>query len=256
MLPEREKRLAFDYMVNHRSKGGKSSFHGDYGLTYKIITESSFEHDGFLYSGTVAILNVFKKAQFREQMFFDGVFNIPKAIRKDEKWFLITAIGDNAFECLRCQKIIIPDTVVAIGERAFYKMECGIRRLHFQDIVYLGDSAFAESDICTLIFDNNPIIIKRSAFSKCKDLKNVTWGRGDVLEIENHAFAWCNLQGTHALPGEVKSVSSSAFICNPALDVLMINEKTRIFWKTPEEQMERSILRKSGGEKTKVLLYV
>ena len=126
----------------------------------------------------------------------DGDVNtniIPETI----KGYTVTRIGDGAFKNVKALfgSITIPDTVISIGNEAFYGCS-QIRDITLgKNITSIGDRAFY---ICTnieeIIFNNNLERIGEEAFYGCVKLYGKTFVVPEKVKyIGNRAFRSCNL---------------------------------------------------------------
>lgn len=136
--------------------------------------------------------------------------------------FRVVAIGDGAFEELssdRVQKIIVPETIVeigndafagsagiaielrgvlrSIGERAFFGCD-GLHAVTLNDaMTYIACDAFSESGIRSVILPSALTVIEEGAFQGCTSLKTVvlhsTLAATDApFAVEDSAFRECN----------------------------------------------------------------
>jgi hypothetical protein len=109
--------------------------------------------------------------------------------------------------------------VVAIGDRAFCSTYVG--SVDFEDgssITSIGEAAFADSGITSMIIPNSVTRLGRLAFQMCHSLENVSIGSG-LTTIENHVFEGClNLKKVNSdtdgivnLPSTVTKIDFEAF---------------------------------------------
>ncbi|MCR4650754.1 MAG: leucine-rich repeat protein [Lachnospiraceae bacterium] len=85
----------------------------------------------------------------------------------------VTAIGKEAFAGTHVSKVVIPRSVIEVGDGAFYN--CG----------YLSDLSFEEGS-------NSSKKIGKAAFCDCVNLKNLTFNDARITAIEDAAFALTN----------------------------------------------------------------
>ena len=100
----------------------------------------------------------------------------------------ITSIGDSALAYNRCKKIILPKTLVKIGENAF-----------------LGSVFLEEIDIPDSVTE-----IGRFAFIGCAELTNISLSE-NIAKIEDGTFACCPFIEEITIPKNVKSIGIGAF---------------------------------------------
>lgn len=113
---------------------------------------------------------------------------IPSKVRFNGKVYSVTEIGENAFCYGKMTGFIIPESVTAIGKRAF----AGCSELR-----------------CVVIPDSIKMI-KKSTFSHCEKLSDVIIGKS-ILEIESEAFAFCKSLTRIEIPNTVKTIGDYAF---------------------------------------------
>lgn len=102
----------------------------------------------------------------------------------------VTAIDDRAFDtCFAISSVIIPDTVITIGNGAF-------SYCHYLNSVTVGSG-------CTTIGDG--------AFYSCYSLTSVDIKEG-VTSIGRNAFSWCECLSSITLPESVTSIGEYAFV--------------------------------------------
>lgn len=90
------------------------------------------------------------------------------------------------------KEVVIPDTVVTIGEKAFYN-----------------------SDITKVTISKNVKLISSKAFCGCKKLESVEFEDCKLEEIDYYAFAYCEKLSNIVLPEKVKDISELVFAyCN------------------------------------------
>lgn len=120
--------------------------------------------------------------------------------------------------------IEIPDTyqgypVTKIGEDAFWLRE-NIKKVILPDsIVEIGDGAFSESNLTEIELSNNLKIIGSSAFSRT-ELKKISIPES-VVEIGGGAFGLTNIERI-VIPRNVKKIGGSAFFwCSNLTEVVL-----------------------------------
>lgn len=135
-------------------------------------------------------------------------FTIPEKIDN----VTITKIEKNAFkEETQIEKIIIPDTVISIGESAFYGCS-NLKEVKLSNnITILADNVFEK---CTLLskinIPTNLRQIGNCAFYKCEKLENLILPN-TITSIGYLAFCQCASLKTINFPEMLKEIGSSAF---------------------------------------------
>ena len=113
----------------------------------------------------------------------DLIIKIPKMYEN----IPVKQIGKSAFENSSLTEIVLPETMIEIGDSAFY----GCTKLK------------------RLIIPDSVITICNNAFSHCYNLESVEFGN-NVLSIGDYAFSHCDL-ATIRIPNSVKSIGNGAF---------------------------------------------
>lgn len=140
-------------------------------------------------------------------------------------------ISDNAFAlfCKDLYSIVIPNSVVSIGVRAFW----GCKFLQSIEIpngvVNIGDYAFAGcSKFHTIIIPDTVYNLGNSVFLKCKSLLNLTLSN-NITKIGNSIFEECYLLQAITIPEKVTSIGDRAFWdCRSLISVKFGNEIKKI----------------------------
>ena len=123
-----------------------------------------------------------------------GEINLPNSV---------ISIGDNAFySCIGLTSIIIPNNVVSIGNQTFYNC----------------------SSLASVTIGNNVTSIGNSAFSGCSSLTSVTIPNS-VTSIGYKAFYNCSGLTTVTIPNSVTSIGTSAFYGCSSLTSMVWNAK-------------------------------
>ena len=129
--------------------------------------------------------------------------------------YTVTAIAKNTF--YRCSnlsgELVIPNTIITIGESAFYFCY-GFNSVTFGDSVEsIGKSAFFGCTGLTgsLILPNSVKVVNQDAFQECLHLNGSLILPDSITYIGNSAFASCPFTGTLNIPNTVTYIGSHAF---------------------------------------------
>lgn len=138
---------------------------------------------------------------------------IPESI----EGFPVTRIGAEAFKSCEPIKVILPGTILEIGERAF--SPCRIEAIRFsKGLKVIGKEAFNGCIYLTdLVFPESLETIEEEAFSNCVNLKSVTFPE-NMLKIGTCAFSECKNLSTITLPNHVCFVGERTFLHCELLD--------------------------------------
>ena len=113
-----------------------------------------------------------------------SVVNCPNEIQIREG---VMVICDKAFEGCMASKILMPKSLVLIGE-----------------------CTFGNSNLCSVIVPNNVLRIGAKAFQYCESLTQVSLG-SQLTVIESKAFYECSSLGTIKFPNTIKEIGDAAF---------------------------------------------
>ena len=130
----------------------------------------------------------------------------------------IVSIGDNAFfNCDSLTSVTIPDSVVTIGSNAFL----GCRSLTSitipENVTSIGTAAFNTCrSLTSITIPNNVPSLGFGVFASCNSLTSVFIPES-VTSIGNSAFAGCSSLESVTIPDSVTSLGNIAFLRCPLL---------------------------------------
>ena len=169
-------------------------FHFALGLLWVLSIQMAFafEVNGVYYT-------IDREAQNNEVMVtaspnssYAGKIEIPNEIVRGGKTYMVTSIKMEAFaNCQNLNEVVIPASVVSIGEMAF-----------------------ANSNIKTVTFEGGGItVIPYGCFLRCKNLREIQIPQS-VESIKRAAFLDCSLLSRVEIPGSVTEIQGNAFSTN------------------------------------------
>ena len=123
---------------------------------------------------------------------YSGDVVIPESVFHDGKTYIVTSIGERAFEsCTNMTSISIPETVNTIGDGAFGKCS-GLTSITIpQSVTSIGKSAFKGcTGLTSITIPDGVTTIKEYTFDFCDGLTSVALGCG-VTSIERSSFGSC-----------------------------------------------------------------
>ncbi len=128
-----------------------------------------------------------------------------------------------------CKNTTIPNTVTAIGDRAFYCC-IGLTSIDIPNsVTTIGNDAFFLCyNLTSVIIPNSVNTIGHLAFTSCSGLTSATIG-SSVTSIGNYAFGECGSLTSVNIPNSVTSIGESAFReCSSLPSVTIPNSVTSI----------------------------
>ena len=133
---------------------------------------------------------------------WDTTYQIPASV---------TSIGDYAFEYSLLNIMVIPDSVIDIGEGAFMGNHWLTSITIPKSITRISDSTFRYcGSLTSIVIPESVTSIGRSAFESCGSLTSITIPKS-VMSIGDSAFWSCGDLANVTIPGSVTSISDSAF---------------------------------------------
>ena len=138
---------------------------------------------------------------------YSGEVVIPESVEYDGIAYVVTSIGDDAFEyCSGLTSVTIPNSVTSIGYEAFCRC----------------------SGLTSVTIPNSVMNIEYGAFWDCSGLTSVTIGNS-VTSIGYYAFADCSGLTSVTIPNSVTSIGFGAFDgCSGLTSVTIPNSVTSI----------------------------
>ncbi len=163
--------------------------------------------DGVLFSKNLLNLLLFPTGR-------EGPYTIPD----DTKNIIF-----GAFENCEISAVTIPDSVIYVGDRAFYQCHSLTSAILGAGIVTIRPSAFAYCDALTsIVIPDSVITLGNSAFASDYSLTALTIGSG-ITTIEYRTFSYCRSLTSLAIPGNVLTIGSNAFDNCQSLNTLTLS---------------------------------
>ncbi|MDO4543142.1 MAG: leucine-rich repeat protein, partial [Clostridia bacterium] len=108
-------------------------------------------------------------------------------------------------------KYVTPDSVISIGDYAFYNCTALTEIAIPGSVTSIGDGAFSAcSSLTEVTIPDSVTSISVETFYNCSSLTSVTIGNG-VISIGRSAFAGCTLLPSITIPNSVTSIGDRAF---------------------------------------------
>lgn len=171
----------------------------------------------------------------KENINIDGWYNIPSEINGME----VKYIGDSCFsydlDVYNLDKVVIPDTVVYIGnnafKRPFYDGSSSYELSWVNDIklpnnvIFIGEGAFTQCDFEEITIPSSVKYLGSKAFEACDKLEKIYISAD--LNIYDSSFAYCSKLTTVELPDSLKSIGKYAFYGCSSLKSLNIPDSLK-----------------------------
>lgn len=208
-----------------------------------------------------SFVEVYRKSPFENlQEVIDGYENIkyygeiviPETVKYDGSVFTVTKIGDYAFFCTDITSIIIPKSVISIGESSFQACNklknitipekvASIGQYAFtgctsivsielpNSVKDIGEFAFKYCDnLLSIIIPSSMDSLKEGVFHGCINLNSLIIKEG-VKYIGDSAFEECTSLTHITIPKSVISISEDAFArCSMLISVDIQNPELKI----------------------------
>ncbi len=191
---------------------------GRFTFNVVAINQGAFNNTGNLES--VTILSNGTNGVF---YIADDAFAYNRTLKKVVLPNTLQAIGTRAFiSCTALQSIVIPSSVEEIGLRAFNGCS-SLASITFPDempLKAIGDEAFYGCGITTLTLPKGVKQAGKEAFAKCKKLTKVNFA-DDYQVISELMFAECSSLEEITFPSSVVAMNSMAFYCCPLKKVVI-----------------------------------
>lgn len=125
----------------------------------------------------------------------------------------VTSIGEQAFAfCYQLSEITLPDTLISIGEYAFYKTDYYFNPNNWQNgVLYLDDCLINVNSAASLTVKDGTRLIADYAARHCDGLLTVTF-TNSIRYIGAQAFAYCSSIMQIDFPEGLKYIGDYAFI--------------------------------------------
>jgi hypothetical protein len=124
----------------------------------------------------------------------------------------VTSIGFEAFENPNLTSVTIPDSVISIGERAFFGCTKLTNVTILTGVTSIGGGAFEHCiSLTSVTIPNSVTSIGNSAFVQCLSLTSVTIPNS-VTTIGDYAFEECSGLTSITIPNSVTSIGDEVFL--------------------------------------------
>ena len=135
---------------------------------------------------------------------------IPEKVDINEKEYTVVKITGST-EKKEFESVVLPNSLIEIGNHAFYNCEC-LKEINIPNsVISIGDWAFSQcSSIKTINIPNSVERIGDGAFSGCSNLQTIDIP-DSVESIGDGAFFFCTDLQTVNIPNSVKSIGNGAF---------------------------------------------
>lgn len=166
------------------------------------------------------VVEVYRKSPFENlQEVIDGYENInyrgeiviPETVKYDGSVFIVTKIGDYAFFCTDITSVIIPKSVISIGESSFQACNKLKKVTIPESVVSIGQYAFTGcTSIVSIELPNSVKDIGEFAFKYCDNLLSITIP-SSMDSLKEGVFHGCISLNSLIIKEGLKYIGDSAF---------------------------------------------
>lgn len=181
-----------------------------------------FTVDGYFYrvtsetEKTVAITyEKYEYDKYDDEVVFSGYadnISIPSSVTYNSEDYKVTSIDAHAFDGSAITSVSIPNSILEIGDCAFYDCK-SIKTITLpQSVKSIGAGAFNGCIALTYVY-NIPYgitTINNSTFANCKSLLSITIPN-NVTNIGSYAFSNCSSLSSITIPNRVSKIDNNAF---------------------------------------------
>ncbi|MCL2043893.1 MAG: leucine-rich repeat domain-containing protein [Treponema sp.] len=141
----------------------------------------------------------------------------------------VTSIGDKAFSlCSGLTEITIPNSVTFIGDMAFWGCTSLVDIIIPNSVITIGDGVFRNNtNLTSVIIGNSVTSIGVFTFEGCTSLRSITIGNS-VTSIGVGAFSSCISLISITIPAGITSIGVGAFIYDSLASVTFNRSNTTI----------------------------
>lgn len=135
---------------------------------------------------------------------------IPATVSLNDKVYTVTAINEIAFHSSALKSIVLPNTIVDLGNRAFY-LASGLKEIKLPNSLRsINGAVFQSSGLTSIEIPNSVIYWSSYVFKNCANLETVTISNS-LTGIPAYQFEGCISLSSVILPPAVESIGTSAF---------------------------------------------
>ncbi len=163
---------------------------------------------------------------------------IPEKIKINNVEYTVTAIAAEAFDGEAITSVIVPKTVVSIGEKAFFNcaslasvtLETKAATNQTSDLESIGEHAFDGcSSLAEIVIPAGVKTIDKNAFANCTKLNKVTYAVDvdknlSISSIGSYAFFKCSALTEVNLPDSLNVLGTYAFQYCTAVETVVIGK--------------------------------
>ena len=160
---------------------------------------------------------------------YSGAITIPGTVTYKGRDFMVTKIGDDAFNwATKVTHVIIPRSVTTIGVNAFY-LCTGLTTVKFSTFVTnIGENAFEGcSSLTEIILPSSVTNIGSDAFRECTNLQFVRMP-DNITTISDGTFYGCTELTEVTIPNSVTTIGNDAFADTGLTEVTIPNSVMNI----------------------------
>ena len=202
-----------------------SFYKNGYIKSLQYTNDESIGDYAFAYCSNLTSVNVHNKGNIGKNAFYEsatkeaakftietggiGVSAFQYCSAITEAGIKATSIGENAFYC--CTSITEATIkATSIGESAFKICSALESATLAEGLTSIGNSAFEESGLKSVVIPNSVTALGSYAFNKCSNLESVSLGKG-ISALDEYTFSGCSSLPEITIPANVTSVGNYVF---------------------------------------------
>lgn len=183
-------------------------------LISTVLPAQDFYQEGFSFEGLAYYTISDTTAAVGQNNFIAGDIVVPDYVNFGEKRLKVTAVGRSAFSSYSdtpaVTSITLPKGITYIGSWAFYHQKCIKEFTITKEIDFIGNNAFQDTGLETVVFEHSPEEMEYGIFSFCKMLEHVTLP-DDMTALPSNTFWFCERLKDINLPESLDTIGSSCF---------------------------------------------
>lgn len=175
---------------------------------FVFIQAQNFVDNGINYS-IIDLVNFYVEVSDNQSV--NGSVVIPSSVVDNSQSYTVTSIKNDAFLNAGITSVVIPNTVVTIGNYAFSNCASLLSVIMGNSVTTLGEGAFLKCALLSsVIIPDTVTTIEKDTFAECTNLISISIGNM-VVSIGKGAFFKCENLSSVVIPDSVITISDEVF---------------------------------------------